>query len=376
MIICAYCGRENDQGLKHCGECGTELPKPTALQSATIPELPPPRFFDAASASGAFREADGFQRADWQVIEHWIEVNVSLLGFEAARNEAALYWIGLLRDDLGASYYVLTSTHAVLLTDKPLETARWLLSYIERVDVTIRARLSGVAWRGASAKKVVLIFSELDDYYQYLAYYLKEGVQPASGGVCIPWGFTHVAMPWRDEASAANTIVHELTHDCLAHKPLPRWLDEGVAMTLERAIGPPHSYPGQGEQNLLYTRSINWQPPLMWEELAERHFAFWTEEKIQHFWAGTSFYEPGDSNELSYSLGEVLVKLLSERPGFIAFLEKADQGDAGQTAALDILGIDLGDTAATFLGKGNWRPRRKAMAELWRTAGWDEDSRK
>jgi len=129
----------------------------------------------------------------------------------------------------GRSYSNLTSTHAVLLTDRPLETATSLLSYIERVDVTIRAQLREVAWRGAANKKAVLIFAEQDDYYQYLAYYLKEGIQPASGGVCIPWGFTHIAMPWRDETSAANTVAHELTHDCLAHLRLPRWLDEGAA---------------------------------------------------------------------------------------------------------------------------------------------------
>src|SRR5437867_5458018 len=128
------------------------------------------------------------------------------------------------------------------------------------------AQLREVAWRGAANKKAVLIFSEQDDYYQYLAYYLKEGVQPASGGVCIPWGFTHIAMPWRDETSAANTVAHELTHDCLAHLRLPRWLDEGAAMTLQRVIAPPQSYPGQSEQGLLYARSINWQPPLMWVE--------------------------------------------------------------------------------------------------------------
>lgn len=114
--------------------------------------------------------------------------------------------------------------------------------------------------------------------------------------------------------------------------------------------------------------------PVMWDELAERHFAFWSEDNIQSFWAGTSFYIPGDSNELSYSLAQVFVKLLTERrdaAAFRAFLETARHDDAGQTAAMDILGSDLGEIAATFLGEGNWRPQRKAMKSCWETAGWE-----
>ena len=112
---------------------------------------------------------------------------------------------------------------------------------------------------------------------------------------------------------------------------------------------------------------------MMWDELAEQHFAFWNEQNIQTFWAGTSFHIPGESNELSYSLAEVFMKLLSERTTlehFRTFLEAARQDDAGQTAAIDILGVDLGDIAMTFLGEGNWRPQRTAMTSCWKAAGW------
>jgi hypothetical protein len=114
----------------------------------------------------------------------------------------------------------------------------------------------------------------------------------------------------------------------------------------------------------------------MWHELAERHFAFWNEENFQPFWAGTSFFQPGDPNQLSYSLDEVCVKLLSEKgdaTSFGAFLEAARSDDAGQTAALDVLGVDLGEIAGTFLGEGNWRPRRRAMIACWESAGWKKN---
>jgi hypothetical protein len=171
--------------------------------------------------------------------------------------------------------------------------------------------------------------------------------------------------------SAANTIVHELTHDCLAHLPLPLWLNEGVAVTLQKAIAPVEWGSSQGDQTVLYAESVNWRPPIMWDELADRHYAFWDEDNIQTFWAGKSFFIPGESNELSYSLAEVFVKLLSERGNadtFRAFLGTANWNDAGQTAALDILGADLGEIATTFLGEGNWRPVRKALVAHWESA--------
>jgi hypothetical protein len=323
--------------------------------------------------AAAFTFADSFHRADWDFVRRWIESHVGPEDTEEGWNEAALIWVSKLRDDLGAGYFILQSRQTVLLCDQPLETARWLLDYAGRAVVTIKEKLGDTAWQGAFGKDVVLVFSDEDDYYQYLAHHMPDGEQAASGGVCIHSGYTHIAVPWHDELNAANAVIHELTHDCLSHLPLPLWLNEGVAVTLQKAIAPPPRALGQSEQNALYASSINWRAPIMWDELAERHFAFWTEENIQSFWAGTSFFQPGDANELSYSLAEVLLKLLTERTGretFRAFLDSAQDDDAGQTAAMDILEVDLGETAGKFLGEGNWRPRRKAMVVCWDAAGW------
>jgi hypothetical protein len=53
-------------------------------------------------------------------------------------------------------------------------------------------------------------------------------------------------------------------------------------------------------------------------------------------------------------------------------MRPACQEDAGQTAALEILGADLGEIAGTFLGEGNWRPQRKALIACWETAKWEK----
>jgi hypothetical protein len=59
---------------------------------------------------------------------------------------------------------------------------------------------------------------------------------------------------------------------------------------------------------------------------------------------------------------------LEQKGDWSAFLKLAHRSDAGQTAAIECLGVDLGNMMATFLGEGDWRPRRKAMVELWEAA--------
>jgi hypothetical protein len=160
----------------------------------------------------------------------------------------------------------------------------------------------------------------------------------------------------------------------VAHLRLPLWLNEGVAVTLQKAIAPTPRSPGQSDQDALFTATIDWRPPMMWDELAERHFSFWNKVNIQEFWAGTSFFKPGSSSELSYSLAEVFVKLITERTtpaAFRDFLKTVQQDDAGQTMAMEILGIQLEEISRTFLGEGDWRPKRKEMVQCWERAGWN-----
>jgi hypothetical protein len=371
MSACSYCGTENEHEALHCRECGTEF---LPVTGTSVPPDLPAEIITHEALDATFSFENGFHRADWESIRCWIDSQVQQVDIEKAWNEAALLWVKKIRDDLGGDYFILQSPQTVLLCDQPLASARWLLDYAGRAVIAVRDQLGHIAWHGASGKNVVFVFSDQDDYYQYLAYHLPDGEQAASGGVCIHSGYTHIAVPWRDPLDAANAIIHELTHDCLSHLPLPVWLNEGIAVTLQKAIAPPRSAAGESELNALFA-SINWNPPIMWDELADRHFAFWTQENIQAFWAGTSFSLPGDANELSYSLAEVFLKLIAEqtdRATFQAFVHSATQDDAGQTAAMEVLAIDLAQIASTFLGEGNWRPRRKAMIEARERAGWNK----
>ena len=68
----------------------------------------------------------------------------------------------------------------------------------------------------------------------------------------------------------------------------------------------------------------------------------------------------------------MIVTLLAERGSkgaLRAYLERARQDDAGQAAAFDVLGTDLGKIAESFLGNGRWSTREKEMTQHWEQAG-------
>jgi len=269
------------------------------------------------------------------------------LDLDPAWNEAARQWIMQVQADLGGDYRIEESRRFILLTVLDCEAGGKILAFAERTLDLIRERLKDAAWETGNGKHVILLFSEEDDYYQYVSYFYREGNHPASGGCLISGeGYVHIAAPY-EPFVFRQMLAHELTHNCVVHLPLPLWLNEGLATMIERTVS-------TARQTVLD------------HELKERHLAFWEPVNIQEFWAGVSFQKPGDSNELSYSLAEIILTLLLEQKGnWSGFVKQAHWRDAGQTAAVDCLGVDLGGVMSTFLGEGDWRPRRKAMVTLW-----------
>jgi hypothetical protein len=292
-----------------------------------------------------FERVEGFSRPNWDAIRTFIQQRVSAEDLFAAWDFAARLWLRQLCKDLGGEARVYRSAHFLCVSDVPPATTQTLLMFAESVLTVIRNDLQTAAWTGYHGRHVVLFFCDQEDYYAYISFFHREGLNPLSGGVFLGDGYAHVALPFVNPRYAEHTIIHELVHNLLAHLRLPLWLNEGLAMVIER--------------------SIERRRFLLDQEVVERHSRQWTEKTIQTFWAGTSFYVPGESNELSYGLAEILVTLLWEKgSAFIEFTKHADWRDAGQDAAIRILATDLGDLVGGFLGPGTWRPQRKAIAEL------------
>ena len=353
MKACGYCGRENDDALTQCGGCGSNLPalKTSRSDSSLHEGTFEAEWVNLAQVPGAFAVSEGFSRPDWNVITATVEATADHAARAVAWELAVRDWVRLLASELGGSYAVRTSPHAFLLSALPFEAADKLLKFIAQAMEKIALVLGDAGTRGSSAPTLVLLFEEQDDYLQYISNFYPDGNHPASRGAFLEKGYPHIALHDGNGFSRRRTISHELTHHALTTLSIPRWVHEAVAMTIEGLVtrSPREVLPG---------------------DQAIRHHLYWTNQNIQGFWAGTSFCEPGESFELSYSLASVLMHLLGDkdRESVLAFIRAANVLDGGQTAALDHLGLSLGELAAKFLGPGDWRPKRREIARCWETA--------
>jgi hypothetical protein len=364
MKVCDYCGRVNEDEFAQCRECGTDFPReegpreeepPKKAKAGVIVENP---VLNLDELPGAFSFEEGFSRPDWNVIEKAIEDQWDPDNRRLPWEHATLQWVKKLATELGGKYDVSRMGSCLLVSDLDWEVDQRLLRSAESAIIKIGEALPGIAWKNFVGLHVILVFGEEDDYYQYLSWFYPEGEHPATVGVHIHKGYPHIACFFSRETGVAPTITHELVHHSINHLRVPLWLHEGLAVTTERLLG-------------------SQRVQMLSDDLPERHHRFWHEKLIQKFWAGTSFHEPGESVELSYSLAEVLFQLLAkEREDFLAFIEAADYEDAGQTAALNCLGKCLGETVGTFLGPGSWRPQRKAIKECWEEKRKKADSSK
>ena len=299
---------------------------------------------DLSDLDMGFEVVEGFSRPNWKAIGEFVNHRVLKDELSPAWDCIVVKWLDQLTLDLGGDSRVHQSRHFWCFSDLDAETAKKWLAYAESVEVSIRTGLGEAAWSGYHGRHVLLIFSDPEDYFAYISYYYGDGNHVMSGGIFIRIGYAHIALPYIDAFAVQRTLVHEITHNLLCHLPIPTWLNEGLARVFDRQVS---------RQRFLVDR-----------ELADRHRAHWNEMNIQAFWAGKSYHVPGEESDLSYSLGEILVNLLSEKWTDIPeFVKTADWRDAGQDAALNLLNKDLGEVMGGFLGEGKWRPQRKAIAE-------------
>lgn len=286
---------------------------------------------------------EGFCHPDWAAIAGVIETSLPESGWESAWEEASRSWVTRIKDQLGGEYQVYETTNFMILSEAPTRVIKEACRTFEDSLKQILASFGGVALDGGYGKHVVMMFANIEDYYGYISYFGPDGDTPMSGGVCLGGeGYVHFALPTLDYSSYRTVLVHELTHGCLGHLPLPVWLNEALAMRMEQVI----------------CRTANFH---LDREIFERHVAHWNEETIQQFWSGESWEIPGDSFELSYNLAQILwrkieVDLTPERVTVLEFVVSAEREDAGNAACLEIFEVSLGDLVTDFLGDGAWEP--------------------
>lgn len=291
-----------------------------------------------------FEGDHGFPHPNWNAIEGWMRVHVCDEQLEDAFQQVVRHWMNRVRERLGGGYKVSESENFVLLNESDAAKGSNLHSFLERTRAHIYRVVGDVREPESWGKHVVIRLSKEDDYYAYISHDRPDGEYAESSGIFLNRGYGHIVLPksW-SESEEAKVLVHELTHDLLVHLPHPKWLSEALAMAFETEVG---------GQSVLVTR-----------EIARRHREYWNEKTIQDFWSGVS-YSDVEGQELSYDLASILLNLIHTelRPSpedFRKFVLRADWTDAGAVAVREHLDEELENLVATFLGPGDWKPKRK-----------------
>ncbi len=257
----------------------------------------------------------------------------------------ARHWIERLRAALGGRYATDESEHFHFLSEQSPDARAKSLAFLENARHKILRILGKVGEAKIYGKHLVIRFTDTDDYYAYVAHFYPDGSFAGSAGMFINEEYPHIAIPESHlPGIERGTLAHELSHNVLAHLPLPCWLNEALAMAFELDIG------GMAADPLT-------------QELAAQHRDYWDAEIIQEFWSGKAF---GDvkGQEFAYGLARILLHLIRTEiqpteEDFRDFVLRAEWSDGGAVASREHLGNELENLAATFLGEGDWAPRPK-----------------
>jgi hypothetical protein len=293
-----------------------------------------------SSIPNSMSEGHRFIRPDWTVLTEWVTANVPEDRFDETWTTLARDWLEHLRKSLPNHYNATESEEFLLLTKDDARLSSRLLGACEHARRTILRTLDTVARDEGYGKHVVIAFSDVESYYDYISdFYPDEGEFALSGGMFLDVGYGHfvICLAYGDQYD--RIIAHELNHNLLRHLPLPLWLNEGVTQVIEDIV-------------------VDSSYFFVDQDIVRRHRAYWNADTIQSFWSGGSFFLPDEGTELSYHLAQVLFRnLMSDYPKQItSFLNTASCEDAGNSALKQLCRVSLGDRVKQFLGNGAWEP--------------------
>jgi len=291
----------------------------------------------------------GLPVPDWEAVSTWIEGIDNSSTQATAWAKAELGWLAHLRAALGPQYHLAQSGDAVLLCSLEPSLAQVTLEFMTKTVTRIGKVLEGLVQTPEWGHDILIVFDDDDTYYRYVSrFYPEPGEFAGSSGMHIGFGCSHFVTMKSDLRAVEPIIVHEMTHGCLNHLPLPAWLNEGLAVNTELRLCPAPSS--------LFTP----------QEMHSKHVCFWGASEIQEFWSGKSFLRPDDGSMLAYDLARILVsQFASDWERFKKFAREARAEDAGKSSALENLHINLGAAVCAILEQPSctdWEPR----PDVWR----------
>jgi hypothetical protein len=204
--------------------------------------------------------------------------------------------------------------------------------------------LAGIA-RDPGFALPLLVIEDKAEYYDYVSQlYPDSGEFGLSAGMFVNAGYPHIVVLGSERTEQDHTLAHELTHALVHHLPLPVWLNEGIAVTMEHQIfGVPFG---------------------LTPEDTNEHRDFWNEDSVQEFWSGAAFFRADEGQRLAYQMAELCVKTLAgDARAFREFANSAHMDDGGEAAAHEVFGRSVGELFNGFLGAGDFTPRPEAWSE-------------
>ncbi len=285
-------------------------------------------------------------RPNWNLIASRIDESASTDKLNAFWTEQCNSWLNAIGAEYGESYRIHESENFALLSDEDDRYLRIFSEFLERTLGRILKTLDGIALEEGYGKHVAIIFTDIDQYYDYISrFFPDDGEFGMSGGMYLNEGYGHFVFPSQDITLAEPIAVHELTHACLNHLPIPLWLNEGLAVCMEDVLAGNHLY--------------------LDKRIIAKHQRYWNENTIQSFWNGESFHASDEGQELSYNLAHVLVRYLSADLAVLReFVLNAQSSDSGDSACRAAFGINLAELASSFLGEGDWHCKKRPSGEF------------
>jgi hypothetical protein len=294
--------------------------------------------------------SSGLPQPQWDLIEAWAQQRVPPDDEFEFYTSAAREWLIALAEALDNEYYgTAESEHFLALAGEERMPLDVLVRGAEHCRRQLAELLPGVAQFSSPGKLAVLVLNGDDAYYAHVSHDHPEGDFGGSAGMHIRGFYPHVVLKECEASQLQVTMGHELMHAALMHLSLPLWVEEGLAQMFEHDVS--------GRALELDTREVR------------RQKNYWRRKGLEEFWSGEGFARPSKTQQHSYQLAEILMRLLLAefRPrwfGFdhraqerlMAFLSAAKASDSGQNAATEHLGFTLGELAARSLGAGEWEP--------------------
>jgi hypothetical protein len=299
---------------------------------------------DLERMAGAVETVEGFPRIHWDVVKKEAARYSSHPAISQIWTEVAAQWLGIVGRKLGEEYQISESRFLILLSAQSAGEAKRFLA----IGDEAYERLEGIVGRTEKergrGKHAVIVLNKTAEYYDYVAHFYPEREKEYgnSRGMHVADGYRHTVVDGKSR-SKLGILVHELAHDVVAGRNIPRWVNEGFAQCAAEMV----KVSGYVRQ-ALDERQVRIQQ------------RYWSWFGIDRFWNGSAFLDRS-SQRVSYTLAKILFRnLVTDRVrGRVVgtFLQTADRKDAGEAACKACFGCGLGEIVEEFLGEGEWEPR-------------------